>query len=291
MPVRIYSLAKDLKVDSKELVDLCKKAGITGKGSALASLTDEEAQRMTEYVRNMSAGPAAAPARPQVVTPVREAVRETAPVAPIREVPVSGSPRRSIGAPLSTTRPGAARPEGRSGDAAAQRPQEQPLAVPPPPPTPEELAKRASFGSVKPVAEPVAEVKPVAEAPPQPQPTRPERVERPERPVRPERPETETRAPLGSRPGVLSGRNRGSEPMEPIRRDPSGPMSGAKIRVLGRTPRREGDAAGGGAGPKPNKRREPVINLAALPEARRRSVAPRPMKLRRKNRTSSSAKM
>ena len=48
MPVRIYSLAKDLKVDSKELVDLCKKARITGKGSALASLTDEEAQRMTD---------------------------------------------------------------------------------------------------------------------------------------------------------------------------------------------------------------------------------------------------
>lgn len=257
MPVRIYSLAKELKVDSKELVDLCKKAGITGKGSALASLTDEEAQRITEYVRNLSAGPAAAPARPQVVTPVREA----APVAPIREIPVAGSPRRSIGAPLAATR-SAAKSEARS-DAAAPRPQEQPLAVPPPPPTPEELARRASFGSVKPVPEPVAEAKPVAEPP---QPPRPERVERPERPLRPERPEPETRAPLSGRPGVLSGRNRAPEPLEPIRRDPAGPMAGNKIRVLGRTPRREGES-GGAAGPKPNKRREPVINLAALPEA------------------------
>lgn len=264
MPVRIYSLAKDLKVDSKELVDLCKKAGITGKGSALASLTDEEAQRMTEYVRNMSAGPAVAPARPQIVTPVREAV----PVAPIREVPVTGSPRRSIGAPLSN-RSGASRSEGKSGESTTEQPPTQPLAPPPPPPTPEELARRASFGSVKPVAPPAAETKPAAEAPsppPQPpQPARQEPAERQERPVRPERPQPEPRTPLGNRPVPLPGRIRPTEPLEPIRRDPITPMTGNKIRVLGRTPRREGESSGGGA--KPNKRREPVINLAALPEA------------------------
>ena len=39
MAVRIYSLAKELKVDSKELVDLCTQIGIGGKGSALASLS------------------------------------------------------------------------------------------------------------------------------------------------------------------------------------------------------------------------------------------------------------
>ena len=33
--VRIYTLAKDLKLDSKELVDLCTRAGIQDKGSAL----------------------------------------------------------------------------------------------------------------------------------------------------------------------------------------------------------------------------------------------------------------
>ena len=42
MPVRIYAFAKEMKIDSKELVDVCKKAGVTGKGSALASLSDEE---------------------------------------------------------------------------------------------------------------------------------------------------------------------------------------------------------------------------------------------------------
>ena len=52
MPIRIYALAKQLNVDSKKLVDVCEKAGIQGKGSALASLTDEEVQR----VKNSLAG-------------------------------------------------------------------------------------------------------------------------------------------------------------------------------------------------------------------------------------------
>ena len=33
MPVRIYALAKELKMDSKELVDVCTRAGVTGKGA------------------------------------------------------------------------------------------------------------------------------------------------------------------------------------------------------------------------------------------------------------------
>ena len=40
MAVRIYTLAKDLKLDSKELVDLCTRAGIQDKGSALASMIE-----------------------------------------------------------------------------------------------------------------------------------------------------------------------------------------------------------------------------------------------------------
>ena len=48
MAVRIYSLAKDLKVDSKELVDICTHIGIGGKGSALASLSDEEVVKIQD---------------------------------------------------------------------------------------------------------------------------------------------------------------------------------------------------------------------------------------------------
>ena len=55
MPVRIYALAKELDYDSKELVDICKKAGITGKGSALASLDDDEVQQLKDYLNKAPA--------------------------------------------------------------------------------------------------------------------------------------------------------------------------------------------------------------------------------------------
>ena len=56
MPIRIYALAKQLKLDSKVLADLCVKAGITGKGSALASLTDEELATVTAYLEKSKGG-------------------------------------------------------------------------------------------------------------------------------------------------------------------------------------------------------------------------------------------
>jgi translation initiation factor IF-2 len=65
--VRIYALAKQLQVDSKVLVDVCNKAGITGKGSALASLTDEEEAKVREFYersKRPAARAAAGTARP-----------------------------------------------------------------------------------------------------------------------------------------------------------------------------------------------------------------------------------
>ena len=59
MPIRIYALAKELKVENKELVDICNKAGITGKGSALASLSDDEVARLKAFVDGVSAKAAA----------------------------------------------------------------------------------------------------------------------------------------------------------------------------------------------------------------------------------------
>ncbi len=67
---RIYSLAKELKLDSKVLVDICTNAGVTGKGSALASLTDEEVDRVKAYLSGGSSGAKApvARARPGAAT-------------------------------------------------------------------------------------------------------------------------------------------------------------------------------------------------------------------------------
>jgi translation initiation factor IF-2 len=80
--VRIYSLAKDLGLDSKELVDLCTKIGIQGKGSALASLEDDEIARIKRHLEEKSAPPPAAASSVQAVKPVREPIKE----APIRDL-------------------------------------------------------------------------------------------------------------------------------------------------------------------------------------------------------------
>lgn len=84
MPIRIYALAKDLNIDSKELVEICKKAGVSGKGSALASLTDEETDRVKAYVAGGSRAsrPAPAPASPpiRVAAPIKPATPAKPPI-------------------------------------------------------------------------------------------------------------------------------------------------------------------------------------------------------------------
>ena len=85
MAVRIYSLAKDLGLDSKELVDLCTRLGIQGKGSALASLEDEEIARIKRHIEEKAAPVAAfasASAGIQSTKPTREPVKDT----PIRDL-------------------------------------------------------------------------------------------------------------------------------------------------------------------------------------------------------------
>ncbi|MCG8585382.1 MAG: translation initiation factor IF-2 N-terminal domain-containing protein, partial [Pirellulales bacterium] len=59
MSVRIYTLAKELNLENKVVVDACSKAGITGKGSALASLTDEQADQVRAVLKSGAAAPAA----------------------------------------------------------------------------------------------------------------------------------------------------------------------------------------------------------------------------------------
>ncbi len=95
MAVRIYTLAKELKLDSKELVELCNRAGIQDKGSALASLTDDEVTKLREFIAGKArpaerpapaapVRPAAGPVRPSAapVRPAAPPVRPAAPTAP-----------------------------------------------------------------------------------------------------------------------------------------------------------------------------------------------------------------
>lgn len=61
---RIYALAKELGLDSKDLVEVCTKAGVTGKGSALASLSSDEVDKIKSYLNS--------PTKTAVPQPVEE---------------------------------------------------------------------------------------------------------------------------------------------------------------------------------------------------------------------------
>jgi translation initiation factor IF-2 len=99
LPVRIYSLAKELKLDSKILVDICTNAGVTGKGSALASLTDEEVERVKAFIAGGQGASRPAPVRPRPITVVTStpppvAASAAPPAAPPVEAPVESTALR-----------------------------------------------------------------------------------------------------------------------------------------------------------------------------------------------------
>ena len=83
MAVRIYTLAKELNYDSKALVEVCAAAGVLGKGSALAGLTDEEVATVRAFVKGggragaADAKPAAkpTPGGMPIVQPVDDTLR------------------------------------------------------------------------------------------------------------------------------------------------------------------------------------------------------------------------
>ncbi|MGI9516847.1 MAG: translation initiation factor IF-2 N-terminal domain-containing protein, partial [Pirellulaceae bacterium] len=56
--VRIYALAKELGIDNKELLGICDKLGIKGKGSALASLDDDEVAKIKQQLEGAKDEPA-----------------------------------------------------------------------------------------------------------------------------------------------------------------------------------------------------------------------------------------
>ena len=70
MPTRIYAFAKELGLDNKALLDICEKASIKGKGSALASLDDTEISQIKAFMAGSSAT-TEAPAEPETGAPVR----------------------------------------------------------------------------------------------------------------------------------------------------------------------------------------------------------------------------
>lgn len=148
MPVRIYALAKDLNIDSKELVDICTKAGIPGKGSALASLEDDEVVRVKAFLEG---GATKKPASAQATATATAAPPRRGIDAPIRSdstIPVAGN-RKPVVVGSGRTKP--------SGSDAGHLVEEAPEAAPQAPTTPS-----AEADVERPVA---AETAPGAKAP------------------------------------------------------------------------------------------------------------------------------
>ena len=114
--MRIYALAKELDIDSKDLVEVCRKAGISGKGSALASLTDDEIVKLKAFLRGgdkkADAGAAAAGAAARRTTPeVYRREDYIAPVPPgkVKVLDVTGrrpTPKGEVGRPAEEEQPG-----------------------------------------------------------------------------------------------------------------------------------------------------------------------------------------
>jgi translation initiation factor IF-2 len=143
LAVRIYALAKELKLDSKVLVDLCPKAGVTGKGSALASLTEDEVEKIRAYLSGGSR--AAAKPRPEPVSvaapaaaesPTSTAIRREDYIAPggvHRKPPVMVPKAERPPEPKKRPGPDGPKPPGRTGPAiklAPLPPAQQPPAAP-----------------------------------------------------------------------------------------------------------------------------------------------------------------
>ncbi|MFM7205160.1 MAG: translation initiation factor IF-2 [Planctomycetaceae bacterium] len=116
MAVRIYTLAKELKIDSKELVDLCTRAGIQDKGSALASMTDEEVAKLKEFIAAKSR-PAERPAAAAPVKPaVAPAGRPPAATGTLKRedyIAPAGSPAKGKPPEIATPKPAGETPKPR----------------------------------------------------------------------------------------------------------------------------------------------------------------------------------
>lgn len=255
MAVRIYSLAKDLGIDSKELVDLCPRIGIQGKGSALASLENDEIAKIKSYLAERSAPAAEAPK--EAPRPVREAVRE----APIREIGKPATAKREIGSIRKTAKAAEAK-------------------VPSAPEESEEEVRGAASADL--VSEPEAPAvsgskSPAAKTPALRVGRAAEVAEEKHQMPTPAQAEVERPADVAAgSDSTAAAKAREARPAEPSRDFAPLNVPG-KVRVIGRTKPAEGGkpAGGGEVGKAVRKPREPVINLAKIPKTAGPSPAAR----------------
>jgi translation initiation factor IF-2 len=152
LKIRIFALAKELNLDSKDLIQACNDAGLNVKSSPLASISPEEKDMVLGFMKNRQQGSTAVAARPAEQTLTRE----------------EGIDRLGKVKQIRTMAPTAPPPPRRGS-----RPAEEPTVEEPPVEAPVEEAP-APAAAAPPVVQPVAETPaapaPIAEAPAAPTP-------------------------------------------------------------------------------------------------------------------------
>ncbi|AMV22149.1 translation initiation factor IF-2 [Planctomyces sp. SH-PL14] len=141
MKIRIFALAKELNLDSKELIQYCNDAGLNVKSSPLASISPEERDMVLGFMKQRTKGASSAPAKPEPVGATREPIGGK--LREMKKITPSG--------PLARTRP---------QEVVVEEPEE---AVAPPV---EEVIEEPVVEAPEPV---VAEAAVVEEAPPAPE--------------------------------------------------------------------------------------------------------------------------
>ena len=258
MPVRIYAFAKELGLDNKQLLDLCDKAGVKGKGSALASLEDEEVTTIKTFLDSGAAETAPVDDEPAPLRPPAKAIDtrvpeiKTATAAPEPEVESVDEPEVIEEAPVE---------EAPVEEVVAEEPvAEEPVAV---------------------VEEPVAVVEePVAKAVPKevvPEPA-------PEAPKKPKskvgglleklRGATKKTAATATQANTETREAKAKTTVRPKSNDPAPlaprrPGAAKELRNLDGRPQKSGD----GAPKKPGRKRAANINIAAMPEVKQPTKA------------------
>jgi translation initiation factor IF-2 len=229
VPIRIYALAKDLKIDSKELVEFCNKAGIPGKGSALASLEDDEVAKLKAWMEASStkrqpSGPAPLVDTKAVLSSPVSATATLPPPPPPRTAPLR--PRVSPGPSISVA----------------------PATAPPPPAAkPKEAAPPTVSAKAAATEAPSAPVAPVAPAPtPPPAPLG--------RVVAPAPPSTVETAPVRGE-SLYGRRGTGIRVLDAKTKKPA-------------AENRKKEVDEGGAPPRPGERRGPGVRFAKMPEVK-----------------------
>ena len=94
MKIRIFALAKDLDIDSKDLIQACTEVGLTVKSSPLASITPEERDLVLAHLKSRKPSGASKPGKASEPVAIPREPAKPKPIRALDNVAVKPSARR-----------------------------------------------------------------------------------------------------------------------------------------------------------------------------------------------------